>query len=325
VSVVEYQPRAMAAPSRAWVELLPVAVELAKAVADTEFVPKQLRHNPAAIAACILYGDEVGLGPMQSLAKIAMVDGKPTLFAEAQRGLVLSRGHEMWIEENSNTRVTWAGRRSSSDLIIRATWTLDDAKQAGLAGKHNWKSYPRQMLSARASADLVRLLFADVTGGLAAAEEFDAGEQRPEILSPDPGAPSVARRRRARSASSTLGVGPPAARPAPRVVEADTVGPPLPHEEGFEQVDPLTQAQQSKMQALFRERGISLRTKRLEYATEIIGRPIASSRQLSRSEASKVIDRLEQEVQPPIPDDGTRIIDTQQSGAAAAPKPEEES
>src|SRR4029077_2200581 len=95
VSVVEYQPRAMAAPSRAWVDLLPVAVELAKAVADTEFVPKALRHNPAAIAACILYGDEVGLGPMQSLAKIAMVDGKPTLFAEAQRGLVLSRGHEM--------------------------------------------------------------------------------------------------------------------------------------------------------------------------------------------------------------------------------------
>src|SRR4029077_11505190 len=102
-------------------------------------------------------------------------------------------------EENSNTRVTWAGRRTGTDMVIRATWTMDDAKQAGLAGKHNWKSYPRQMLSARASADLVRLLFADVTGGLAAAEEVDAGERPPSepgtAVIPVDAAPSAPPRR----------------------------------------------------------------------------------------------------------------------------------
>jgi hypothetical protein len=295
VSLVPYNGE----PGRAWVELLPVAVELAKAVADTEFVPKALRHNPPAIAACILYGDEIGMGPMQSLAKIAMVDGKPTLFAEAQRGLVLARGHEMWIEENSNTRVTWAGRRTGTDMVIRATWTMDDAKQAGLAGKHNWKSYPRQMLSARASADLVRLLFADVTGGLAAADEVDAGERPPSepgtAVIPVDAAPSARRRRR--SPSSTLGVGPSSARPAPSVVDGEA-GPPLPWEEPEPQPEPITPAQQTKMQTLFRESGLE-RADRLAYSTAVIGRTIASSRQLTKDEASSIIDRLEQQAQTP--------------------------
>ena len=67
MSIVPYQENG----ARSWIALMEPAVELAKAVANTEFVPKSLRGNPAAITAAILYGDEVGLGPMQSLARIA--------------------------------------------------------------------------------------------------------------------------------------------------------------------------------------------------------------------------------------------------------------
>jgi len=161
---------------RAWIDLMPAAAELAKQVANTEFVPKSLRGNPAAIAACVLYGDELGIGPMQALAKIAVIEGKPSLSAEAQRALILAAGHDLWVVESSNTKVTVAGRRSNSDHVSTITWTLDDAKRAGLAGRQNWRTYPRQMLMARATAELARLIFADAVGGLLATEELEEGE-----------------------------------------------------------------------------------------------------------------------------------------------------
>ena len=97
--------------SRAWLTLQNPALELANAIAATDFVPTTLRGNPAAITAAILYGDEVGLGPMQSLAKIAVINGRPTLAAETQRALILQAGHDIWIEDSTNTKCTVAGRR----------------------------------------------------------------------------------------------------------------------------------------------------------------------------------------------------------------------
>jgi len=82
----------------------------------------------------------------------------------------------MWVVEASNTKVTIAGRRSNSDNVSTVTWTMDDAKRAGLAGRQNWRTYPRQMLTARATAELARLIFADAVGGLLATEEVEEGD-----------------------------------------------------------------------------------------------------------------------------------------------------
>ena len=83
--------------------------EIAQRIGGTDFVPKALRNNPAAITAALLYGLEVGLGRMQSLAKIAVIDGRPSLAAEAQRALILAAGHEIWPEEATITRCVMAG------------------------------------------------------------------------------------------------------------------------------------------------------------------------------------------------------------------------
>jgi hypothetical protein len=190
VSVVPYE-------QRTWITLMPAAAELAKQVANTEFVPKGLRGNPAAIAACILYGDELGIGPLQSLAKIAVIEGKPSLSAEAQRALILSAGHDMWVVESTNTKCTVAGRRSNSEHVSQITWSLDDAKRAGLAGRQNWRTYPRQMLMARATAELARLIFADAVGGLLATEELEDGD----VEGAEGEAPPATRRKRRSIAS----------------------------------------------------------------------------------------------------------------------------
>lgn len=147
-------------------EIMPAAIELAGHVARTEFVPSSLRGKPEAVVAAILQGHELGLEPMASLNKIHVVDGRPTLAAELMRALVQRAGHEIWLEEASSTKVTMGGRRRGEEHPTRITWTIDDAKRARLDQKNNWRQYPRAMLTARATGELCRLLFADVLAGI---------------------------------------------------------------------------------------------------------------------------------------------------------------
>lgn len=157
-------------------DLLPVAQQMAEAIARTEFVPKALRNRPDAVMACVLAGHEIGVPPMQALSKIHIIEGRPAQASELMRALVLRAGHDLWIEESSITKATICGQRLGSDHTTRITWTMDDAKRANLSGKDNWRRYPRAMLLARATAELCRMVFPDVLGGLSyAVEEVQDG------------------------------------------------------------------------------------------------------------------------------------------------------
>jgi hypothetical protein len=282
-----------------WVARLRAAAEIAAYIGATEFVPENLRNRPEAITAAILYGEEVGLNPMQSLAKVAVIKGRPTLTAEAQRALILARGHELWFEESTTTRAIAAGRRNGSDRVARITWTLDDAKRAGVQGQPNWQRYPAEMLRARSSAALARTMFADVIGGLAAAEELegdqDADGAAPVALEPETSKRQLTRRKRA-AAPEPAPTSPSTPQPAggdqapvTPPPPADTQPEPAPIEE-----PKLNQAQSRKMFALFRDTGLEAREDRLAYAMAVIGRQLESSTELTISEAGRVIDALEQ-------------------------------
>lgn len=322
VAVVDEHVRA-----RSWVELMGPAVELAKAIAATEFVPRAMRHNAAAISAAILYGDEVGLGPMQSLAKIVVIDGRPTLYAEAQRALVFAAGHELWLDELTSSRATWAGKRAGTDTVTRVTWSLDDARRAGLAGREAWRKYPRQMLSARASAELVRAMFADVVGGLAAVEEFET-ETEGAVGSRDSVAGESGTRRRRRRPGAGV-----AAVPSPAAVDtAPAAGlPPLPGEsspdvdlerpESETEPAPITRAQMRRLHGLMGRRGITERDDRLAYASRVLARHVPSSKDLSTVEADALIDDLEASLEAPAGDDDEAVdgelVDEQNREAVA--------
>jgi len=269
--------------------------EIAQRIGGTDFVPVGLRGNPAAITAALLYGSEVGLGRMQSLAKIAVINGRPTLAAEAQRALILAAGHDLWIEESNTTRCTVCGRRRGSDAVSRVTWTIDDAKRAGLAQKAPWRSYPRQMLLARASAELARAVFPDAIGGLLATEELDDDPNVAQTANGDLGGPETAprpstRRRRANVTATPESTPPDAPEPEPP--------------------EPLLMnpAQRPRMMAGFTERGMTDRAERLAFSSRVIGRDIESSAELTVAEASQIIDALADETAYPAPgaaDDAT--------------------
>lgn len=168
------------------------AYRIALVLAPTSFVPNSYRKRgdqwlaaetvAQTAAAAMLAGDEVGLSPMQSLAAIDVIEGKPALNALAQRALVQAHGHEVWVHERSGgdrrgTFVTMRGRRKGSDHIEEVTWSWDRAVQADLSSKRNWTRHTEAMCLARASAEICRLIAADVLMGLAyAAEELTDGE-----------------------------------------------------------------------------------------------------------------------------------------------------
>jgi hypothetical protein len=163
------------APVR-WASVMLPAVELATTIADTDFVPRALRGNPGAIAACILYGDELGIGPIQALQSIDVIEGSPQPSAALARALILREGHSFIIHEATGTRCLVSGlriRRPEQERT-RVEWNLDMARSAGLLSKAVWQRYPRAMLVARASSELANQVFPDVMKGLGAIPDDSA-------------------------------------------------------------------------------------------------------------------------------------------------------
>jgi hypothetical protein len=84
---------------------------------------------------------------------------------------------------------------------------------------------------------------------------------------------------------------PDTARPQAQRARPAAGPPPLPGEDTAQSA--ITDAQQRKMQALYRDCGVNDRAEKLRYAIAAIGRDIASSSELTRAEAGVVIDKLE--------------------------------
>jgi hypothetical protein len=164
--------------------------KLSQRISNTPFVPTALRGKNEAVLACVLYGAELGLGPMQSLNSIHVIEGRTAMSPELMRAMVARHGHRIDVIENSNDVCEVKGTRADTGSTATVRWTLDDARMAGLAGKNNWKTYPRAMLLARATSELCRIVFPDVIAGLSYTPEEVASiagvEYEEPIVSPAP-------------------------------------------------------------------------------------------------------------------------------------------
>lgn len=196
-----------------WVNTVVQVSRLAATICETPFVPEGLRgRGGAATTAAILYGREIGLPPMQSLASVHVVKGRPGLYAETMRAMVLQAGHELEIVEMTSARCAMRGRRRGAESWTTTTWTMGDAHQAKLGGE-NWSKYPRQMLLARCTTEICRAVFPDVIKGMRSVEESD-DDYEPSPVSRNGAAtsgPAKVSRARGRQQPSTV----PASEPPP--------------------------------------------------------------------------------------------------------------
>lgn len=178
------------------------AYRLGKAVCLAGMAPKGM-DTPEKCMIAIMQGLEVGMTPMQSLQRIAVVNGRPTIWGDGAMALVRASGICEYVRESmrgeGDKRVAGCvvKRRGEPEEVTR-TFGVEDAKRAGLWGKAGpWQQYPDRMLAMRARAFALRDVFADVLGGMYLKEEMDdRGDVQPQgggaartIAPPPPSAP----------------------------------------------------------------------------------------------------------------------------------------
>jgi hypothetical protein len=130
--------------------------------------------TPEAVLSTVLAGRELGLSAMASLRSFHIVEGKPTMAADALRALVLKSGKAKSFRctERTATAATFTTTRENEEPM-ELRYTIEEAQAAGLVKNGSgWTKNPADMLVARASSKLARLVYPDVVAGLYAPEEF---------------------------------------------------------------------------------------------------------------------------------------------------------
>jgi len=161
-------------------------VRFAGAVVKSGLAPKGI-DTDAAIAVAIQMGLEVGLSPMAALQNIAVINGRPSIWGDAQLAVCRATGEleafEEWYESGGNkaarnpqnfgddaSAVCRVKRRGYP--AVEQVFSVADAKRAGLWGKQGpWTQYPARMLRFRARSFALRDQFSDALKGLMSAEE----------------------------------------------------------------------------------------------------------------------------------------------------------
>jgi len=200
-SNVALAPMVAQVPSTDLYQSLNDMERVAKACAASGYY-KDARDLSQALVK-MLAGREMGVGPIQALAQIHIVEGKPAAGASLIAANVKRSGrydYRVKVRTNEECVLEWFEQGKS---VGESSFTLDDARRAGLAGKNNWKSYPRAMLFARALTEGVRVYCPDAAGGviytpeeLGAASTNENGEplerEERDVTPPKPAAPSRA-------------------------------------------------------------------------------------------------------------------------------------
>lgn len=129
--------------------------------------------NAASVVIAVQFGAELGLSPMASLRNVHVFAGKPLPSADLLVAVALSHPDCLYFRklEETTEKATWETHRRGNPAPTRYTFTVDDAKAAGLTNKDNWKNYKPRMLSARSKAFLARDVYPDRLAGILTVEE----------------------------------------------------------------------------------------------------------------------------------------------------------
>jgi hypothetical protein len=154
------------------------AMKFSDILASSTMVPRDFQGKPGNVLVAIQWGREVGLGPLQALQNIAVINGRPSIWGDAAIALV--RGHpdclsvKEGVEGEGEARQGWCEVTRRGEQPQRRTFSIADAKRAGLWGKSGpWTQYPDRMLQVRARGFAIRDVFPDALRGVLTREEAE--------------------------------------------------------------------------------------------------------------------------------------------------------
>ena len=142
-------------------------IQKAKLLADSSILPESYRRQPSNLLWAMELAEALDVSLAQAITGITVIQGKPTISAEMMRALVLRAGHRFRVSEMSETSVTVdVARKEWPEDVQQFTFSMTDAQHAGLAGSGTYKKHPKAMLLARATSMACRAVFPDVVSGM---------------------------------------------------------------------------------------------------------------------------------------------------------------
>jgi hypothetical protein len=128
-------------------------------------------RSPEEALIRIMHGRALGITAMQALRFVYVIQGRAGVDATLMRALCLAHRdcEEFALLESTPQIATFRARRRGH-AAVTLTWTIEDARRARLSDRDTWRAYPAQMLRARATAELARLVFPDAVVGLEVSE-----------------------------------------------------------------------------------------------------------------------------------------------------------
>jgi hypothetical protein len=123
-------------------------VSMGDALRRTGFLPSHIRDG-VSFAAIVLMGRELGMGTMAACRKLQVIKGTVTERADSQLARFKSCGGRAQFKELSETRAVLVLRHPNGDEHTE-TFSIEDAKRAGLASNDNYAKHPKAMLRSRA-------------------------------------------------------------------------------------------------------------------------------------------------------------------------------
>lgn len=287
-----------------WVEAARNAHTLVAPLVDTAFIPDAYKPKvdpratveqrkaayDVAVAnatAAVLQGLSLGLDPLVSLQQIYIVHGRPGMYAKVMVALLQAHGHEVWTEDQSDTRAVVCGRRKGTENTERVTITMDMARKAGWTSNQAYTKTPQDMLWARAASRVCDRVASDVLKGITSVEEIHDTIQVEATAGP--ATRTVTPRRREAPIPAAL---PAATAPEPEPpLEYEATPAPAQPEPVAEKL--ITPAQSRKLHALLKDTGRGDdREYALAHIVSLIDRDITSTKELTLAEATVVIDAL---------------------------------
>lgn len=152
--------------------------------------------TPDQAIALMLVAQAQGIHPAQAAIDFYIIQGRPSLTTNAILARFQQSGGkvEYHTYTDQECKATFTHPQGGS---LTLSWTIAQAKNAGLTGKDNWKMYARAMLRSRVIAEGVRAVYPAVLGGMYSQEEVQDFDVKPpkvgatekvvegEVLPPD--------------------------------------------------------------------------------------------------------------------------------------------
>ena len=151
---------------------------IANMMSKSEMVPKAYKDKPQDVLIAMEMGVNLGLGALQAIQNIAVINGKPCLYGDGMLAVCAGRPdfeniiEEPIIDDKGKTIGYKCTIHRKNRAPVTQSYTIEQATVAGLWGKQGpWKQYPERMLQMRARSFALRDSFADALGGVRIAEE----------------------------------------------------------------------------------------------------------------------------------------------------------